>query len=94
MVSNGFLPWCAEANETWPGVCQSWVTTTFSNAAESLLITGTTSAPPLTGSVPPSTKQFCTSTTIRALFGVRLDGGGGEGAGRAAEADAGRRSAA
>src|SRR4051812_9058729 len=63
VVSNGFLPEWVEAKETCPGVCQSWVTTTFSNAAESLLITGTTSAPPLTGNVPPSTKQFCTSTT-------------------------------
>ena len=53
MVSNGFLPGCALANEAWPGVCQSCVTTMFSNDAASLLITGTTSSPPLTGSVPP-----------------------------------------
>src|SRR5262249_19226186 len=38
----------------------------FSKWDASLLITGTTSAPPFTGSVPPSTKQFCTSTTISA----------------------------
>src|SRR5438309_8859445 len=38
----------------------------FSNEPASLLITGTTCAPPFTGNVPPSTKQFCTSTTINA----------------------------
>jgi hypothetical protein len=46
--------------------------TMFSKAAASLLITGTTSAPPLTGSVPPLMKQFCTSTTIRALLASGL----------------------
>src|SRR5262245_19840719 len=38
----------------------------FSKWGASLLITGTTSAPPFTGSVPPSTQQFCTSTTLSA----------------------------
>src|SRR5260370_29246371 len=66
VVSNGFLPAWVLANEAWPGVCQSCVTTMFSNEPASLLITGTTCAPPFTGSVPPLTKQFCTSTTIRA----------------------------
>src|SRR5258708_21683128 len=60
------------ANEAWPGVCQSCVTTMFSNEAASLLISGTTWAPPFTGSVPPSTKQFCTSTTISADVGPGL----------------------
>ncbi len=72
VVSNGFLPLCAEANETWPAVCQSCVTMTFSNAPESLLMIGTTASPSLTGSVPPVTKQFCTSTTISALFASGL----------------------
>lgn len=56
------------ANEAWPGVCQSCVTTMFWNEAASLLITGTTAAPPFTGKVPPSMKQFWTSTTISADF--------------------------
>src|SRR5262249_47522262 len=42
------------------------VTMMSSNEAASLLTTATTSAPPFTGSVPPPTKQFCTSTTISA----------------------------
>ncbi len=46
----------------------------FWNAGASLLITGTTSALPFTGSVPPSTKQFCTSTTISAALGPGLIG--------------------
>ena len=29
MVSNGFLPLCWDANDTWSAVCQSWVSTTF-----------------------------------------------------------------
>ena len=45
---------------------------TFSNALESLLMIGTTSSPSLTGSVPPVTKQFCTSTTSSALFASGL----------------------
>src|SRR3982751_2601533 len=36
--------------------------------AASLLIIGTTASPSFTGNVPPVTKQFCTSTTISALF--------------------------
>ena len=72
MVSNGFLPAWVLANEAWPGVCQSCVTTMFSNEAASLLITGTTAAPPFTGSVPPSMKQFWTSTTISADLGPGL----------------------
>src|SRR6185503_9851831 len=44
----------------------------FSNEPASLLITGTTCAPPLTGKVPPSTKQFWTSTTISADAGPGL----------------------
>src|SRR5207249_3351765 len=66
VVSNGFLPGCDEANDVWPGVCQSWVITTFSNFFASSLMIGTISSPLLTGSVPPGTKQFCTSTTISA----------------------------
>src|SRR4051812_36959651 len=38
----------------------------FSNDFDSLLMMGTTSSPLPTGSVPPGTKQFCTSTTISA----------------------------
>src|SRR5262245_48971565 len=72
VVSNGFLPAWELAKEAWPGVCQSCVTTMLSNDAASLLISGTTSAPPFTGSVPPSTKQFWTSTTIRAAFASGL----------------------
>src|SRR5262245_3080789 len=72
VVSNGFLPAWALAKEAWPGVCQSCVTTMLSNEAASLLINGTTSAPPFTGSVPPSMKQFWTSTTIRADFASGL----------------------
>src|SRR5574337_2058061 len=65
MVSNGFLPGCELANDAWPGVCQSCVMTMLSNAAASRLMTGTTSAPPGTGSAP-AMKPFCTSTTISA----------------------------
>src|SRR5664280_2224344 len=72
MLSNGFLPACAEANETWPGVCQSCVTMMFSNAGAILLMTGTTCSPSFTGKVPPVTKQFCTSMTSSALFASGL----------------------
>src|SRR6185369_13406814 len=44
----------------------------FSNAPASLLITGTTASPSFTGSVPPVTKQFCTSMTRSALFASGL----------------------
>src|SRR4051812_1225457 len=56
----------------WPGVCQSCVITILAKAGASLLITGTISVPPLTGRVPPSTKQFCTSVTISALLASGL----------------------
>ena len=62
----------------WPGVCQSCVTMTFSNAGAMALMTGTTSSPPFTGSVPPVTKQFCTSMTSKALFASGLTGDGRE----------------
>jgi hypothetical protein len=67
VVSNGFLPVGAREGGV-AGVCQSCVTTMFSNAGASLLITGMTSLPPFTASVPPSRKQFCTSTTISAAL--------------------------
>ena len=53
-------------------MCQSCVTTTFSNAPASLLMIGTTSSPPFTASVPPVTKQFCTSMTSSALLASGL----------------------
>ena len=53
-------------------MCQSCVTMTFSNAPESLLMIGTTASPSFTGSVPPVTKQFCTSMTRSALFASGL----------------------
>ena len=65
-ASNGFLPGWAEANEICPGVCQSWVSTTFWNALAILLMTGMTSSPLPTARLPPGRKQFCTSTTTRA----------------------------
>src|SRR6185436_11165097 len=49
----------------WPGVCQSCVTTTFSNLRASWLTSGTISSPCFTSSAPPGQKSFCTSTTIR-----------------------------
>src|SRR5690349_14202179 len=67
MVSNGFLPGWALANDAWPLVCQSCVTTTLSKPAAMRLMTGTTSSPFVTGKVPPLTKQFCTSMTSSAL---------------------------
>ena len=44
-------------------VCQSWVRITCSKAGASRLMTGTTWSPSFTGSAPPGTKPFCTSTT-------------------------------
>src|SRR5436190_2660082 len=49
----------------WAGVCQSCVTTTFSNLRASWLMSGTISSPCFTSSAPPGQKSFCTSTTIR-----------------------------
>src|ERR1700740_2356125 len=66
MVSNGFLPSWLEANETWPGVCQSCVITTLANSLAILLITGMTWSPPFTARLPPGRKQFCTSMTSSA----------------------------
>src|ERR1700736_4500821 len=65
-VSNGFLPGWELANDACPAVCQSCVMTMFSNLLANALMSGTTTAPPFTGNVPPSMKQFCTSTTINA----------------------------
>src|SRR5438132_475865 len=62
-VSNGFLPGWEEANDTCPGVCQSWVRTTFRKAGAMRLMIGTISSPPFTASEPPGMKQFWTSTT-------------------------------
>src|ERR1043166_4429915 len=66
MVSNGFLPEWLDANEIWPPVCQSCVSTTLENAFASLLITGTTCSPSFTARLPPGRKQFCTSITSSA----------------------------
>ena len=40
MVSYGFRPGCAEANDRWPGGCQSCVSTTCANRVASRLIDG------------------------------------------------------
>src|SRR5258707_2295858 len=66
MVSNGFLPAWVDANETWPGVCQSCVITTLAKLLAILLITGTTCSPSLTARLPPGRKQFWTSITRSA----------------------------
>src|ERR1700740_3552527 len=65
MTSKGFVPGCDEANEAWPGGCQSCVSTTLSKRAASRLIIGTTSSPLGTASAPPGMKSFWTSTTMR-----------------------------
>src|SRR5688572_541557 len=44
----------------------------FSNCGASLLMMGMTSLPPFTARVPPSRKQFCTSTTISADLALGL----------------------
>src|SRR6202165_3093636 len=66
MVSKGFLPAWTDANEIWPGVCQSCVITTFAKLFEMRLITGTTCSPSLTARLPPGRKQFWTSMTRSA----------------------------
>ncbi len=66
MVSNGFLPAWAEANETWPGVCQSCVITTLAKLLAIRLMTGTTCSPSFTARLPPGRKQFWTSITSSA----------------------------
>src|ERR1700722_13770478 len=66
MVSNGFLPGWADANETWPAVCQSCVITTLVNPLASRLMTGTTGSPSFTARLPPGRKQFWTSMTSSA----------------------------
>src|SRR5919201_1674679 len=65
MVSNGRRSGCAEANEKCPAGCQSCVSTTCWNLCASSLITGTTSSPRGTASLPPGQKSFWTSTTSR-----------------------------
>src|ERR1700760_1232532 len=63
MVSNGLLPPCAEAKDTCPAVCQSWVITTLLKPLAILLMTGTTCSPSFTARLPPGRKQFWTSIT-------------------------------
>src|SRR5437762_11108853 len=72
MLSNGFLPGWEEANEMWPGVCQSCVSTTFWKDLAILLMSGMISSPAFTARLPPGRKQFCTSTTTRAVSGPGL----------------------
>jgi hypothetical protein len=67
ITSNGFLPGWLEANETWCGECQSCVITTLVKALAIRLITGMTWSPSFIASLPPGRKQFCTSTTMRAV---------------------------
>src|SRR6266403_3800681 len=66
MVSKGFLPAWTDANEIWPGVCQSCVITTFEKPFAIRLITEMTCSPSLTARLPPGRKQFWTSITRRA----------------------------
>src|SRR3981081_180259 len=66
MVSKGFLPAWTDANEIWPGVCQSCVITTLAKPFAMRLITETTCSPSLTDRLPPGRKQFWTSITRRA----------------------------
>src|SRR5712671_4317667 len=66
MISKGFLPAWTDANEIWPGVCQSCVITTFAKPFAIRLITGMTCSPSLTARLPPGRKQFWTSITSRA----------------------------
>src|SRR5207249_569865 len=54
----------------WPGVCQSWVSTTCSKAVARRLMSGMTWSPSFTASEPPGVKQFCTSMTRRASCAV------------------------
>jgi hypothetical protein len=70
MVSNGFLPACCEAKETWSAACQSCVMITLANDFISVLMIGMTAAPSLTAKLPPGTKQFCTSITSKASVGL------------------------
>src|SRR3954469_14304835 len=72
MLSNGFLPGCWDANETWSAVCQSWVRTTLAKDFANALITGTIAAPSLTAKLPPGTKQFCTSITSSASLALTM----------------------
>src|ERR1700704_3067864 len=72
MLSNGFFPSCEEAKEMWPGVCQSWVSTTFWKDLAILLMSGMISSPLATARLPPGRKQFCTSTTTSAVSGPGL----------------------
>ena len=74
MVSNGFLPAWLEAKETWPGVCQSCVSTTCRNRRPSALIGSITALPSLTASDPPGRKSFCTSTTISTSVSLGVIG--------------------
>src|SRR5260370_6537431 len=68
IVSNGFVPGCVDANEMWPGVCQSWVMTSFATALAIRYTTGTALLPSFTGRLPPGRKQFWTWTTISTLL--------------------------
>src|SRR2546429_8793123 len=65
MVSNGRLSRCDDANEWWPGGCQSCVSTTWRKRPARRLMVGTTSSPCGTGSLPLGQKSFWTSTTNR-----------------------------
>ena len=53
-------------------MCQSWVSTTFWKDLAILLISGMISSPLATARLPPSRKQFCTSTTTSAVSGPGL----------------------
>src|SRR5271156_5711041 len=74
VTSNGLAPSCEDANDAWPAGCQSWVTTTFSNARPSRSTSGMIASPSATASAPPGRKSFCTSITMRTSSAVMTIG--------------------
>src|SRR6266849_4041666 len=64
---------CGIRRSLWrssPGVCQSCVNTTCSNAVARRLMRGMIWSPSFTASEPPGVKQFCTSITRRTSCAV------------------------
>jgi len=65
MVSKGFFPGYIDANDAWPGGCQSCAVTTQGNCAAMRFTSGTISSPFGTASAPSGMKSFWMSTRIR-----------------------------
>src|SRR6476659_7345633 len=71
-ISKGFLAGCWVAKDLCLAGCQSWVSSACLKPRARRLISGTTSSPPGTASLPPGQKSFWTSMTRRTSVSFHM----------------------